>query len=471
MRSSFLLKLALTLPFVAGCDLFVGCTTAHMHAASQQTDVGPAASVQILLKARGLPEDFFQPGAETKCSNQIFGYRFVVWLDSENVAVGFNTSPCFRRSPDRKVDGVLRVLVLDLKGKLKASRDLPYLADGNGEVVADGEATAGPVNTLLVRIQSVNLDSDGRQESKSGVRLLDASLKDVAQRDLFLEQTTFVEHDVVTESGSPFGGGHTVSILGGSGLKEIASRQVDWPAGAMDRKFGEHGFAFMSCGQELHPGEYTNTSVVHADAKFRCTLNALGENVAARGVAQACVSNSGRRIVDANINALGIGEIIAFSLSLGDVSAGKPDPEPYREAARRLGAEPQATVAVEDSGAGARSARAAGLYVVGYAPEGNAFVGADRSVAKIIGRFGPVRGLIAPPPHLAFSAAITASAFVTTATFCIAKSIEALVPLGVHRRAAILGHDHEIALVGAGARGVLDRHVGPGARVDDHVAA
>lgn len=278
MRSSFLLKLALTLPFVTGCNLLVGCSTANMHAASQQTDVGPAASVQIQLKAHGLPEDFFQPGAETKCSNQIFGYRFVVWLDSENVAVGFNTSPCFRRLPDRKVDGVLRVVVFDLKGKLKASRDLPYLADGNGEVVADGEAMTGPGNTLLVRIQSVNLDPEGRQESNSGVRLLDASLKDVAQRDLFLEQTTFVEHYVVTESGSPFGGDHTVSILGGSGLKEIAHRQVVWPTGTMDRKFGERGFAFMLCGQELRPGEYTYTNGVYAGAKFRCVLNALGEN-------------------------------------------------------------------------------------------------------------------------------------------------------------------------------------------------
>jgi hypothetical protein len=278
MRSLFLLRLALTLPIVPGCNLFIGCSTAHMDAASQRTDVGPAASVGIPLKEDGLPEDFFQPGAETNCSNQIIGYRFVVWLDSENVAVGFNTSPCFRRSPDRKVDGVLRILVFDLRGKLKASRDLAYLADGHGEAVADGEAMAGPENTLLVGIQSVNLDPDGRQESKSGVRLLDASLKDVAERDLFLEQTTFVEHDVVTESGSPFRGDHTVSILGGSGLKEIASRQVDWPAGAMDRKFGEHGFAFMFCGQELHAGEYTNTSVVHAGAKSRCTLNALGPN-------------------------------------------------------------------------------------------------------------------------------------------------------------------------------------------------
>jgi HAD superfamily hydrolase (TIGR01509 family) len=104
----------------------------------------------------------------------------------------------------------------------------------------------------------------------------------------------------------------------------------------------------------------------------------------ARGVAQACVSNSGRTIVDANIKALGVAKIIAFSMSLEDVSAGKPDPEPYREAARRLGAEPQATVAVEDSGAGARSARAAGLYVVGYSPSGAAFVGADRSIVKLM---------------------------------------------------------------------------------------
>ena len=75
---------------------------------------------------------------------------------------------------------------------------------------------------------------------------------------------------------------------------------------------------------------------------------------------------------------------MAFSISLDDVSAGKPDPEPYREAARRFALPPQAIVAVEDSGAGARSARAAGLYVVGYAPEGNAFVGVDRSILKLM---------------------------------------------------------------------------------------
>jgi HAD superfamily hydrolase (TIGR01509 family) len=101
-----------------------------------------------------------------------------------------------------------------------------------------------------------------------------------------------------------------------------------------------------------------------AMSQARETIRALH----ARGVAQACVSNSGRRVVDANIAALGLGEILAFSISLDDVAAGKPDPEPYRRAAERLALEPHEVVAVEDSSAGAASARAAGLFVVRYDP-------------------------------------------------------------------------------------------------------
>ena len=63
----------------------------------------------------------------------------------------------------------------------------------------------------------------------------------------------------------------------------------------------------------------------------------------------------------------------------------RASPIPSRTAKPRagFGAEPQATVAVEDSGAGARSARAAGLFVVGYSPSGEPFVGADRSIAHL----------------------------------------------------------------------------------------
>ncbi len=48
-------------------------------------------------------------------------------------------------------------------------------------------------------------------------------------------------------------------------------------------------------------------------------------------------------------------------ISGDDVSRGKPDPEPYRVALERAGADPDLSVAVEDSFQGATAARAAGL--------------------------------------------------------------------------------------------------------------
>lgn len=82
------------------------------------------------------------------------------------------------------------------------------------------------------------------------------------------------------------------------------------------------------------------------------------------GISQVCVSNSCRAIVDANLDALGISPCIGFSISLDDVSEGKPSAVPYRMAVERLDLAPDAVVAVEDSGTGIRSAQAAGLYAV-----------------------------------------------------------------------------------------------------------
>jgi len=84
----------------------------------------------------------------------------------------------------------------------------------------------------------------------------------------------------------------------------------------------------------------------------------------ARGIPQACVSNSERRVVDANLEALGILELIEFSISRDDVTAGKPDPAPYLEACRRLGVAPGDVLAVEDSDPGTQSAQAAGLKIL-----------------------------------------------------------------------------------------------------------
>lgn len=90
------------------------------------------------------------------------------------------------------------------------------------------------------------------------------------------------------------------------------------------------------------------------------------------GIRQVCVSNSCRAVVDANINALGLAPWIEFSISLDDVTEGKPSPLPYRMAAERLGHPPGMIVAVEDSNTGIRSAKAAGLHAVFLHTDGNA---------------------------------------------------------------------------------------------------
>ena len=253
------------------CLLFGGCWRAQTRAEAE-----PVPEVRIDLSPLGLPKNFFSRRDEAP--RFIIGYRFVVWLNSNEVAVGFNTSPDSRVAPDRKVDGSARLLVFSADGKLKANRDIAYLADGYGEIVAEGEARAGPRGTLVFRIQSVDLDKQGANESKSGVLLLDAKLRDIARIDRFLEQITLTDHALVFQEGFTLGQSRTYDVLDGSPPLQIQRWHQDWPIDARDRKFGEHGLAYMVCQQELRPNEYVSTSIVYAGAKQRCKMLAKGED-------------------------------------------------------------------------------------------------------------------------------------------------------------------------------------------------
>jgi beta-phosphoglucomutase-like phosphatase (HAD superfamily) len=51
-------------------------------------------------------------------------------------------------------------------------------------------------------------------------------------------------------------------------------------------------------------------------------------------------------------------------LSSEEVERGKPSPDVYLRACQLLGSQPTLTVAIEDSGAGVRAGRAAGMPVV-----------------------------------------------------------------------------------------------------------
>jgi HAD superfamily hydrolase (TIGR01509 family) len=61
---------------------------------------------------------------------------------------------------------------------------------------------------------------------------------------------------------------------------------------------------------------------------------------------------------------MGVAALFRATVSSEEVARGKPAPDVYLEAARRLGVDPADGLAVEDSENGIRSAHAAGLRVV-----------------------------------------------------------------------------------------------------------
>jgi HAD superfamily hydrolase (TIGR01509 family) len=75
-------------------------------------------------------------------------------------------------------------------------------------------------------------------------------------------------------------------------------------------------------------------------------------------------SSSNRAVIDVVLSTAGIGDRFRATVSSEEVERGKPAPDVYVEAARRLDVEPGRCAAVEDSKNGIRSAKAAGLRVI-----------------------------------------------------------------------------------------------------------
>jgi HAD superfamily hydrolase (TIGR01509 family) len=84
--------------------------------------------------------------------------------------------------------------------------------------------------------------------------------------------------------------------------------------------------------------------------------------VAAAGVAHALVTSSEREFTEAVLASTGLRFPVVVTGD--DVTAHKPDPQPYLLAARLLGVDPARCVALEDSPNGVASATAAGCRVI-----------------------------------------------------------------------------------------------------------
>ena len=75
-------------------------------------------------------------------------------------------------------------------------------------------------------------------------------------------------------------------------------------------------------------------------------------------------SSSNRKVIDLVLQKAGLADAFEVTVSSEEVSAGKPAPDVYLEAAKRLGIEPAECAAIEDSANGIRSAHAAEMAVI-----------------------------------------------------------------------------------------------------------
>jgi beta-phosphoglucomutase family hydrolase len=78
----------------------------------------------------------------------------------------------------------------------------------------------------------------------------------------------------------------------------------------------------------------------------------------------AVASGGHRAIVIKTLNALGIADKFETIVGAEDYTNGKPAPDPFLEAARRLGVAPEKCLAFEDTQTGITSAQAAGMKTV-----------------------------------------------------------------------------------------------------------
>jgi HAD superfamily hydrolase (TIGR01509 family) len=94
------------------------------------------------------------------------------------------------------------------------------------------------------------------------------------------------------------------------------------------------------------------------------------EQLSHSGWLQAIASSAPRENIDTVLAVLGLGSCFQATVSAEDVTHGKPDPQVFLTAARRLGSDPARSIVVEDAPAGIEAARRAGMPSIGVRRSG-----------------------------------------------------------------------------------------------------
>ncbi|MDQ3669830.1 MAG: HAD family phosphatase [Actinomycetota bacterium] len=148
-------------------------------------------------------------------------------------------------------------------------------------------------------------------------------------------------------------------------------------------------------GLEEPPEEISAEVVRRLEAIYRKELPLIdGAVTAVRRLADrwplGLASSSNRELIDLVLGLTGLTACFKATVSSEEVARGKPAPDVYLEAARRLDADPVACTAIEDSENGILSAKAAGMRVIAipnprYPPPGGALAEADAVLPSIRG--------------------------------------------------------------------------------------
>jgi HAD superfamily hydrolase (TIGR01509 family) len=146
-------------------------------------------------------------------------------------------------------------------------------------------------------------------------------------------------------------------------------------------------------GLEEEPEEISAEVVGRLEERYRTEIPLIPgaeqavERLAARWPL-ALASSSNRELIDLVLTESGLGGFFRASVSSEEVARGKPAPDVFIEAARRLDADPTRCAAIEDSENGILAAKAAGMRTIAipnpqYPPHEDALTSADLVLATI----------------------------------------------------------------------------------------
>ncbi len=171
-----------------------------------------------------------------------------------------------------------------------------------------------------------------------------------------------------------------------------------WHAGAQREMMGMSSIEwsrYMSeeLGVPLPPAQISAKVAERVGDVYRERLPLLpGALEAVRRIAErwplGLASSSNRPIIELVLDLAGLADLFSVTVSSEEVGRGKPAPDVYLEATRRLDVEPGHAVAVEDSTNGLHAAHAAGLGVIAvpnraFPPAEDALESADVVVASL----------------------------------------------------------------------------------------